>query len=287
MTAWWVLYNKIHKHHTTEVRTMFANNYTEISAIFSEMYEGTINNLEAKENIREIFQGILDQDYQNYDFVELQIINTYLEDNLYTKSVENSEAPALLHWNIRIKQLCKVTGCDLHNTLIKNELRSIGEFELPPTPEHVTETIQNVLTEQVTTSYSLQCCDLCKLKLYTTIITVTLPYVIKLRYPVIGPHNKQLYKMQYIDKTLTLDSTKYDLVSVVYGDNQHFIVRYILGDNIYEADGMHFHELKEPKILRFSAESVYITNNYEKGMPVKIKGTSKTPVEIYYMQTPL
>ena len=76
---------------------MFANNYTEISAIFSEMYEGTINNLEAKENIREIFQGILDLNYQNYGFVELRIINTYLEDNLYTKSVENSEAPAFIH----------------------------------------------------------------------------------------------------------------------------------------------------------------------------------------------
>ena len=266
---------------------MFANNYTEISAIFSEMYEGTINNLEAKENIREIFQGILDKNYQNYDFVELRIINTYLEDNLYTKSVENIEAPALLHWNVRIRQLCKETGCDLHNTLIKNELRSIGEFELPPTPEHVTETIQDVLTEEVASSYSLQCCDLCELKLQTTIITVTLPYVIKLRYPVIGDHNKHLYKMQFIDKSLILDGTKYDLVSVVYGDNRHFLCRYILGDNIYEADGLHFHELKVPKILRFSAESVYITNNYEKGMPVKIRGTTKTPVEIYYMKTPL
>ena len=49
----------------------------------------------------------------------LRIINTYLEDNLYTKNVENSEAPALLHWNIRITQRCKVTGCDLYNTLIK------------------------------------------------------------------------------------------------------------------------------------------------------------------------
>lgn len=70
MTAWWVMYNTIHKHHTTEVRTMFANNCTKISAIFSEMYAGNINNLKAKENIREIFQGILDEDYQNIGFVE-------------------------------------------------------------------------------------------------------------------------------------------------------------------------------------------------------------------------
>ena len=40
MTAWWVLYNTIHRHHSIEVRTMFANNYREISEIFSEMYEG-------------------------------------------------------------------------------------------------------------------------------------------------------------------------------------------------------------------------------------------------------
>ena len=121
---------------------MFANNYSEISAIFSDMYEGNINNLKAKELIREIFQGILDEDYQNNGYVELRIINTYLEDNLYTKNVENAEAPALLHWNIRITQLCSVPGCNLHNTLVKNELRSIGEFELPPIPDNVTETIQ-------------------------------------------------------------------------------------------------------------------------------------------------
>ena len=77
--------------------------------------------------------------------------------------------------------------------------------------------------------------------------------------------------MQYIDKSLILEGTKYDLVGVVYGDDEHFIFRYILDDNIFEADGMHFHELKAPKILKFSAESVYITNNYGKGMPVKLR----------------
>ena len=102
MTAWWVLYNIIHKQHSIEVRSMLANNCREISGIFSEMYEGNINNLQAKAKIRENFQGILDVNYQNYSFVELRIINTYLEDDLYTKNVENSEAPALLHWNIRI-----------------------------------------------------------------------------------------------------------------------------------------------------------------------------------------
>jgi hypothetical protein len=264
---------------------MFANNYSEISAIFSDMYEGNINNLKAKEKIREIFQGILDEDYQNNEYVELRIINTYLEDNLYTKDVENAEAPALLHWNVRITQLCNVSECNLHNTLVKNELRSIGEFELPPIPENVTETIQSVLIEQVISSYSLQKCDLCGEILHTTLTTITLPYVIKLRYPVIESHNNHLYRMQYIDKSLILDSTTYDLVGVVYGDDEHFLCRYILNDNIYEADGMHLHELKVPRIKRFSAESVFITNNYEKGMPVKIKGTSQTPAELYYMKT--
>ena len=48
--------------------------------------------------------------------------------------------------------------------------------------------------------------------------------------------------MQYLDKSLTLEVTKYD---------EHFTFRYILDDNIYEADGMHLHELKVPRILRF------------------------------------
>ena len=146
------MYNIIQRHHSIEVHTIFTNNYTAISAIFSEMYEGNTNNLVAKEKIREIFQGVLDENYQNNEFVELRIVNTYLEDQLYTKDVVNTEAPALLHWNIRITQLCKVSGCNLHNIVIKNELRSVGEFELPPTPHNITNTIQSVLIEEVTSS---------------------------------------------------------------------------------------------------------------------------------------
>ena len=155
------------------------------------------------------------------------MINTYLEDQLCTK-----KDPALLHWNIRITQLCKVTECNLCNTLVKNELRSIGEFELPPTPGNITEIIQSVLIEQVVSSYSLQKCDICREILDTTLTTMTLPYVIKLRYPFIEAHNKLLYKVQYLDKPLVLEKTKYDIVGAVYGDGQHFVFRYILGDNI-------------------------------------------------------
>ena len=84
-----------------------------------------------------------------------------------------------------------------------------------------------------------------------------------------------------------MENIKHDIVGAIYGDNEHFLFRYILGDNIYEADGRNLHELKVPIITRFSAESIYITNNYAKGMPVKIRGTTKTPVEIDYMKTPL
>ena len=70
MTAWWVLNNIIHKHHSIEIHTIFANKQREISEIFSEMYEGNMSNLQAKSKIREIFQGILDINYQNNGFVE-------------------------------------------------------------------------------------------------------------------------------------------------------------------------------------------------------------------------
>ena len=53
------------------------------------MYEGNINNLRAKEKLRKILQRILDEDYQNNEFVESRIVNTYLEDQLYTKNEEN------------------------------------------------------------------------------------------------------------------------------------------------------------------------------------------------------
>ena len=135
------------------------------------MYEGNINNLRAKEKLRKILQRMLDEDYQNNEFVESRIVNTYLEDQLYTKNEENKEAPALLQWNIRITQLCKVTGCNLCNTLLKNELRRIGKFELPPTPDNITEIIQSVLMEQVASSYSLQKCDICREILDTTLTT--------------------------------------------------------------------------------------------------------------------
>ena len=228
---------------------MFTNNYSGISAIFSEMYEGNINNLVAKDKKREIFQGVLDEDYQNNEFVELRIMNTYLEDQLYTKDVANTEAPALLHWNIQITQLCKVSGCNLHKIVVKNELRSVGEYELPPIPYNIANTIQSVLIEQVTSSYSLQKCDLCREILDTTVTTVTLPHVIKLCYPLIKSHNNLLYKLQYIDESLVLENTKYDIVGAIYGDDEHFFFRYILGDNIYEADGRNLESTQSSKIF--------------------------------------
>ena len=47
---------------------------------------------------------------------------------------------------------------------------------------------------------------------------------------------------------------------------------------------MHMHQLQVPGKIRHSAESIYITNDYDKGMPVKIRGTQLAPVEIYYIR---
>lgn len=76
--------------------------------------------------------------------------------------------------------------------------------------------------EQVTSSYSFQKCDLCREILDTTLTTITLPHVIKLRYQVTKSHNRLLYKLQYIDKSLVLEDTKYDIVRAIYGDGELF-----------------------------------------------------------------
>jgi hypothetical protein len=81
-----------------------------------------------------------------------------------------------------------------------------------------------------------------------------------------------------------LENTKYNIVGAIYEDDEHFMFRYVFDDMIYEADGMHMHQLQVPGEIRHSAESIYITNDYDKGMPVKIKNTQLVPVEIYYIR---
>ena len=176
------------------------------------------------------------------------------------------------------------TACGLHDTIVGAKLSHVGEFELLPTPSKVTFHIQDAFMESVTCAYANQTCDECKVCVHSTIETNSLPHVIKIRFPTINKNNRTKYKITRIDKFLMLENTKYNIVGAIYGDDEHFMFRYVFDDMIYEADGMHMHQLQVPGEIRHSAESIYITNDYDKGMPVKIKNTQLVPVEIYYIR---
>ena len=267
-----------------EITEIFGREYPEFNELFIEMYEGQLDNIQAKEKVRRIFQGVLNSNYQSGLFIELPTINNHIDEELYDQNNHTLRHPALLHWGITVKQKCMNTACDLHDTIVGEKLSRVGEFELLPTPSKVTFHIQDAFMESVTCAYAYQTCDECRVIVHSTVETNSLPHVIKIRFPTINKDNRTKYKITGIDKFLMLENTKYNIVGAIYGDDGHFMFRYVFDDMIYEADGMHMHQLQVPGEIRHSAESIYIINDDDKGMPVKIRGTQLAPVEIYHIR---
>ena len=284
MTAWWVLFNTMKKLMNHDITEIFEREYPEFNELFIEMFEGQLDNIQAKEKVRRIFQGVLNSNYQSGLFIELPTINNHIDEELYDQNNHTLRHPSLLYWRITVNQKCVNTACGLHDTIVGAKLSHVGEFELLPTPSKVTFHIQDAFMESVTCAYANQTCDECKVCVHSTIETNSLPHVIKIRFPTINKNNRTKYKITRIDKFLMLENTKYNIVGAIYGDDEHFMFRYVFDDMIYEADGMHMHQLQVPGEIRHSAESIYITNDYDKGMPVKIKNTQLVPVEIYYIR---
>ena len=112
-----------------EITEIFAREYPEFNELFIEMYEGQLDNIQAKEKVRCIFQGVLNSNYQSWLFIELPTINNRIDEELYDQNNHTLRHPALLHWRITVKQKCMNTACGLHDTIVGEKLSHVGEFE--------------------------------------------------------------------------------------------------------------------------------------------------------------
>lgn len=81
MTAWWVLFNTMKKLMNHEITEIFEREYPEFNELFIEMFEGQLDNIQAKEKVRRIFQGVLNSNYQSGLFIELPTINILIRNS--------------------------------------------------------------------------------------------------------------------------------------------------------------------------------------------------------------
>jgi hypothetical protein len=101
-----------------------------------------------------------------------------------------------------------------------------------------------------------------------------------------------LVKQQRERYGIVLNNKMTDIVGAVYGDNNHFIFRYVCDGNVYEADGMLQHTLSTKDVVIRVAQSVLIDEPYELAMAGRIacrmrkniKVGGKVVVDVFYIR---
>jgi hypothetical protein len=109
--------------------------------------------------------------------------------------------------------------------------------------------------------------------------------------------NEGYTTLDFVDKEITVDYVKYDLIGVTYANGSHFFTRYLRDGKTFEADGMRKHDTSRGfgRYLVREAMSVEIDETYESAMAghinwslsadnIKVGGHKAG--EIYYMKRP-
>lgn len=280
MTSWWIIYIKIMESNNYELVDIFKNEYQEIYNIFTNFYEGIIDNMEAKTQIRFIFNGITDVDYMNKDYVVCSIFQSHIEKFLYKKYNTVQNTTSIFHWEYSIELRCK---CEQIQNL---EGFRIDRHNCGQAPDIIYTSIQMIIDNLTSEGFAAMTCETCEHQYTSKTITHIQPHVITISMAQRTIHNKNNYNIQNLDKSIILNGIEYEISNAIYGNSNHFVCRYIYDENIYEADGMQKHELSNKDKDLFAAESKYISNNYAKDMNVTIsRGRGfKELVDVYYIR---
>ena len=79
----------------------------------------------------------------------------------------------------------------------------------------------------VNESYNNMKCDICKSIVELKLTTNVQPENITVSIPKMNRSSSPYYKIGQLDMTVILNDIKYDLLCATYGDDLHFISRYI------------------------------------------------------------
>lgn len=284
MSAWWIVYNKIYESAKTDITDIFEYEYKLINNIFKNLHEGIINNMEAKTEIRGLLKDCENKTYKAEGYITIDVLQMYIENNIYKRRVTPNDKKSIFHWYYDL-----IFSCESCNIEKKGLKRGTNMIYCGTKGDYIFNSFQEAINAYIMEDDFELSCELCSKRYTVKKKTEIQPHVLTITLPIIDKINKNTYKMDSIDQSIIFNNIEYELLAAVYGDNSHFVCRYLFGGNIYEADGMREYEIGQKKVKLHSAESQFISNDLVKDMNVTINNvlanrSPKQVADIYYIQ---
>lgn len=282
MSAWWVVYNKIFESGNRKLLITFEYEYESIAKILKKFHEGITNNIEAKTEIRQLLEDIENPIYKEKKYLSVDILQEHIEKKIYRKIECETEKTSIFHWNYEL-----LYSCETCNTVRGGLLRSPNIFYCGTDSDYTFTSFQEILDGSIKCQGVSLPCPKCEGNLKCFDKTSQYPHVLILNMPIIT--NRRMYKVRSIDRSIIFKDVEYELLAAVYGDDSHFVCRYVFGDNIYEADGMREYKLGDSSNSLHAAESEFVSNDFVKDMNLTIQNKlprqkMKQVCEIYYIR---
>lgn len=283
MSVWWVLYNNIYESGNTQLLTLFHDEYELLINIFKNMHDGETNNLEAKTEIRKLFESCDDSTYTNKGHMTIDVVQMFLKNTIYKRYEGTNANKSIFHWYYDLTCCCEV--CGIQKRGLK---RIINIFHTGVEYDSIYSSIQEAVDGCIRQDDPHLICPVCTQLYKCQRITTVQPHVITLTVPILNTSNAGNYKMKSIDRTVTFNDIEYELLAAVYGDDTHFVCRYVFDDKIYEADGLQEYKLGDETYKLHAAESIFISNDFFQDMNIIInkklaKRYHKQVANIYYI----
>ena len=261
---------------------MFEYEYGSLAKIFKNFHEGITNNIEAKTEIRELLENIENPIYKEKKYLSVDMLQSHIEKKIYREIEDETEKTSIFHWDYELQYSCATC-----NKVRGGLFRSQNIFYCCTDSDHTFTSFQQILDESIKSQIISILCITCEATLKGHDKTSKYPHVLILNMPIIT--NRRMFKVRGIDRSVIFKDIEYELLAAVYGDDSHFVCRYVFGDNIHEADGMREYKLGDGSNRLYAAESEFVSNDFVKDMNLTIhsklpKRKMKQVCEIYYIR---
>lgn len=208
-----------------------------VCAIFKRFFEGSISNVDMKVELFALFEGIVDDAWSDRKFLCTKIPMTFLKDELLQRAQETS----LFSWKIESSVVCEGVDCRSGRIVINSF--QVDDFFLGQAQADTSDLGAallaycdyscNRLWESNRTALSCSC-GRSKSRNDVTHSVSSSPLVLHVGFD----RKLALNFLWPLPPKVEFGSAEYKLYAVVYGNDEHFKTRYIIDNEVREADGM-------------------------------------------------
>lgn len=257
-SAWWIIYQKCLQQ--SDYLHTFRADFPSIINIFDNLQDQSIDNIVAREFLHDIMQ-IDREDFKNQEFVTTDLISEYMKSNLCNEIDVMTGHPSSItfSWTYNVSWLC------VHCNQRFDDKKSHTNHDVTLLERHTKDNVQLSLDTNLLESIRPIYCKRCQKKTVVVRETTKFPNILQLTFPS-ADGNGYIPLPIHLDKEVTVEGVKFDIIGSTYGCGTHFFFRYIHDGKIYEADGMRRHSTSTDFRTVRAAESVEIKEPYEKAL---------------------